>query len=251
MYHRYKNNEHPAYKKATKEAKKKMKRSKREFEKKLSKVIKKDNKSFAYIRSRSKSKIKIGPLTSVNGEVKSSPAELSEELNEYLSSVFTQQDKTSFPSVNQMYKGSDAEVLQDVVINCDVVDTKLSSLREDKTAGVDGRKPRFLKAVSKEICRPLTIIFRKILDKGAVPDDWRTANVSPIFKKGNKGSSENYRPVGLTSQVCKLFESIIRDAVMTHLESNNLIKESQHGFRHGRSCLNNLSFLRQSYEMHR
>ena len=82
VYHRYKINEHPAYKKAAKEAKKKMIRSKREFEKKLSKEIKKDTKSFfAYIRSRSKSKVKIGPLISVNGEVKSSPVEMSEELN--------------------------------------------------------------------------------------------------------------------------------------------------------------------------
>ena len=67
---------------------------------------------------------------------------------------------------------------------------------------------------------------------------------SPIFKTGNKGSCENYRPVSLASQVCKSFEYIKRDAVMMRLESDHLIKESQHGFRHGRSCLSNLlSFL--------
>ena len=108
---------------------------------------------------------------SVNEEVISSPAEMSEELNEYFASVFTQEDKTSFTSANQIYEGSDAEVLQDVVINCDVVEKKLSSVREDKAAGVDGLMPRFLKAVSKEICTPLTIIFRKMLDEGAVTDD--------------------------------------------------------------------------------
>ena len=211
-----------------------MKRSKREFEKKLSKNIKKDTKSFsAYIRSRSKLKV-----TSVNEKVKSSPAEMSEELNEYFSSAFTQEDKTSVPSANQMYEGSDADALQDSVINCDVVKKKLSSLREDKAAGVDGLIPRFLMAGSKDICKPITIIFRKTVDEGAVLDDLRTANVNPIIKKGTKGSSENYRLVSLTSQVCNLFESLIR--VMTHLESNNLIKESQHGFRHGRSCLSNL-----------
>jgi len=51
---------------------------------------------------------------------------------------------------------------------------------------------------------------------------------------------ENYRPVSLTSQVCKLFEVIIRDALVLHLESNELIVNSQHGFRKGRSCLTNL-----------
>ena len=112
-----------------------------------------------------------------------------------LTSTFQQEDKLSVPSANQMYEGSDADALQDVVINCDVVEKKLSSLREDQSTGVDGLMSRFLKMVSKEICKPITIIFRKTLDEGAVRDDWRTANVSPIFKKGNKGSSENYKPV--------------------------------------------------------
>ena len=74
-------------------------------------------------------KVKIGPLTSVNGEA-TSPAEMSEELNEYFSSVFMQEDKTSFPSANQMYEGSDADALQDVVINCDMFEKKLSSLEK-------------------------------------------------------------------------------------------------------------------------
>jgi hypothetical protein len=72
-----------------------------------------------------------------------------------------------------------------------------------------------------------------------VPDDWKTANVSPIFKKGNKNQAENYRPISLTSQICKVFETIIRD-VVDHLERNNLVRATQHGFRKGRSCLTNL-----------
>ena len=51
---------------------------------------------------------------------------------------------------------------------------------------------------------------------------------------------ENYRPVSLSSQVCKLLEVIIRDTLVYHLKSNQLIVNSQHGFRKGRSCLTNL-----------
>ena len=108
-----------------------------------------------------------------------------------------------------MYNGSDANALQDVVINCDIAKKKLSTLREDKAAGIYGLMPIFRKAVSKEICKLITIIFRKVVDNGEVPDDWLTANVISIFKQGNKESSENYRPISLTRQVCKLFESII------------------------------------------
>jgi len=73
-----------------------------------------------------------------------------------------------------------------------------------------------------------------------VPTDWRMANVSPIYKKGKRSLAENYRPVSLTGQISKIFESIVRDAFVSHLESNDLLKSTQHGFRRGRSCLSNL-----------
>ena len=56
------------------------------------------------------------------------------------------------------------------------------------------------------------------------------------IQKRNKNIAENYRPVSLTSQCSKLMESIIRDAIVQHLEANQLLKDSQHGFRTGRSC---------------
>ena len=91
--------------------------------------LKKDDKSFfSYIWSRSKSKVKIGLLTSVNGEIKSSSAEMSEEINEYFSTVFTQEDKTSVPSAKQMNNGLEADAIQDAEINCDIVEKKLSTL---------------------------------------------------------------------------------------------------------------------------
>jgi len=57
---------------------------------------------------------------------------------------------------------------------------------------------------------------------------------------------DNYRPVSLTSQICKLFESIIRDEMVQHLEENGLIRDSQDLFRKGRFCLTNLLTFGQS-----
>ena len=65
---------------------------------------------------------------------------------------------------------------------------------------------------------------------GIVPSDWKKANVTAIFKKGDKSSSSNYRPVSLTSQVCKVLESIVTDNILEHVKEYKLIKESQHGF---------------------
>jgi len=94
--------------------------------------------------------------------------------------------------------------------------------------------------IAEEVCHALTIILRKSLNQGDISEDWRIANVSPIFKKGSRGKASNYRPVSLDSQVSKIYESILRDAIMEHLVKNQLIWESQHGFLRGRSCLSNL-----------
>ena len=97
-----------------------------------------------------------------------------------------------------------------------------------------------MKELSEEIAYPVTQIFNKSLKEGDVPLDWRTGNITPIFKKGSRSSAENYRPVSLTSQLSKVIESIIRDEVVQHLDRHNLIRDSQHGFRPGRSCTSNL-----------
>jgi len=111
---------------------------------------------------------------------------------------------------------------------------------------VDDIGPSLLYNVQDEICVPLYLFFRKSLDDGVIPDDWRRANVSPLYKSGSRTNVENYRPVSLTSQICKLFESFIEDVLVNHLEFNQAIVDSQHGFRKGRSCLTNLlSFLEQ------
>jgi len=87
-------------------------------------------------------------------------------------------------------------------------------------------------------------LFRRSLDFGVVPEDWKCVNnITPIFKKGHQNKAENYRPVSLTSEVCKIFETIIRNSVVKYLETNMLILNSQHGFRKGHSCLSNLLVL--------
>ena len=66
------------------------------------------------------------------------------------------------------------------------------------------------------------------------------ANVVPLFKKGNRNDPGNYRPVSLTSVVGKLMEKVLRNRTYAHLERCSLIRDSQHGFVKGKSCLTNL-----------
>ena len=130
--------------------------------------------------------------------------------------------------------------ISNVEITPDIVRKKLEKLNKYKSSGPDNIHPHILKEAASSICIPLSMIYGDSLDSGETPDDWRTANVAPIFKKGDRNNPANYRPVSLTSQVCKVLESIIREGVIEHLNNNNLLAEEQHGFREGRSCLSNL-----------
>ena len=82
--------------------------------------------------------------------------------------------------------------------------------------------------------------FNMSLKEGIVPFEWKEANSIPLFKKGSRNKSVNYRPVSLTSVICKLLETIIRDHMMDFLIKHKLINPSQHGFLKAKSCLTNL-----------
>ena len=78
------------------------------------------------------------------------------------------------------------------------------------------------------------------MSTGEVPIEWQEANVTSLFKKESKLVRSNYRPVSLTSVVCKILESIVRDHIMKYLSLNELIMPSQHGFVPYKACITNL-----------
>ncbi|GAB0179570.1 mitochondrial enolase superfamily member 1 [Grus japonensis] len=75
---------------------------------------------------------------------------------------------------------------------------------------------------------------------GQVPEDWRKASVTLVFKKGKKEDPGNYRPVSLTSIPEKVMEQLILKVISKHVEEKKVIRSGQHGFTKGKSCLTNL-----------
>ena len=97
-----------------------------------------------------------------------------------------------------------------------------------------------------EIAPILCLIFNKSYNTGITPNDWKHARVAPAYKKGDKHKPVNYRPISLTCICCKLMEHIVTSHIMKHLESNNILYDLQHGFRHSRSCETQLlSFIQE------
>ena len=87
---------------------------------------------------------------------------------------------------------------------------------------------------------PLRIIFEQILSVGIYPDAWKVANVTPIFKKGDKQLVKNYRPISLLPICGKLFEKIVCNQMYDYFTRNNLITKKQSGFCSGDSTTNQL-----------
>ena len=85
----------------------------------------------------------------------------------------------------------------------------LQQLNPTKASGPDNLSPRVLRELSQQIAELLTIIFQRSLNEGVLPDDWRRANVVPVFKKGQKYLCSNYRPISLTCVISKVMEHII------------------------------------------
>ena len=93
-------------------------------------------------------------------------------------------------------------VMEDFDISVAGILKLLKNLKPGKAAGPDSLKPILLKELRKEIAPIMQVIFERSIKTGKLPSEWCCAQVSPIFKKGDKSSPANYRPISLTSILC-------------------------------------------------
>ena len=142
---------------------------------------------------------------------------MAEVLNEYFSSVFTTEDISSLPVPFIQFEGNKSEHLGQLFGTPEMIAKKIKNMKDNKSPGVDGIPRKLLKEIVEQISTPLTKVFNFSLQEGIVPSEWKDANITSLFKKGWRNKPENYRPVSLTSIVCKLLETLIRDHMVEFL----------------------------------
>uniref|UniRef100_A0A8C5PPB0 Reverse transcriptase domain-containing protein n=1 Tax=Leptobrachium leishanense TaxID=445787 RepID=A0A8C5PPB0_9ANUR len=226
-----------AYRAANKACKNAIRWAKLENEKEIAKESKTNPKRFfRYINSKKPKSENVGSLKSESGLLLTEDQDKAEILNDYFSSVFIKEK----PITGDMKFINKNLLIQSDWLTQDKVLQKLNNVNVNKAPGPDGIHPRVLRELCVEICKPLFLIFQDSFLSGIVPEDWRKADVIPIFKKGLKFVPGNYRPVSLTSVAGKVFEGLLRDNIQEFIGRYNVIGKNQHGFMKHRSCQTNL-----------
>ena len=227
-----------AYAKVRNQASAECKRAIKQHERSLAKKAQNNPKAFyAYANSKLKTKQGVADLKDKDGNIATSNKDKADTLNRFFCSVFTQESTQGMPSCEHKQVGHE---LKDIIFTGESVKKRLQSLDATKSPGPDCMHSRVLKELADVMAEPLTVIFTKSLEEGILPSTWKEANVTPIFKKGKMSDPSNYRPVSLTSIVCKVMESEIRDKIIDHMCHNELLSKCQHGFIPKRSCVTNL-----------
>ena len=191
------------------------------------------NKKFwSYIKHKRSDNSGIGTLK-VNSVIITDPKEKAEALNQQFQSVFSA--PSSLEQSSDLHQPQ-ATNMERITITENGVISQLKKLNPYKATGPDDLSPRVLKELAYTISGPLTKLYQMSLDTSTVPLDWKKARVSPIFKKGDKYLTSNYRPISLTCVACKILEHIVISHLTSFLERDEKLTPQQHGFRSRRSC---------------
>jgi len=197
----------------------------------LGKFYRHCNKS---LRSRSN----VGSIRLGDGSLTNNPAQKASSINDYFSTVYTADNGIILPSPDTPapphHEISQVQFSQSDVYKC------LRNLNARSSGGPDNIPPMFLKNCASALAAPLASLFQTSFRTGFLPDIWKMAFVTPIFKKGDASQPSNYRPISLTCTCCKVMESIIKTSMLAYLSEHNIISRQQHGFLAKHSTSTNL-----------
>ena len=113
-------------------------------------------------------------------------------------------------------------------------------LKQLKTRKATGISSRLLKLTAPGVARSLTQLFNYSLKTGEIPSEWKSANITPVLKKGRKEDVNNYRPISVLPIVAKVFERIVHKQLYEYLERNHILHPDQSGYRPKHSTLDAL-----------
>ena len=153
-----------------------------------------------------------------------------EEINNYFISNFTSSNNTTLPSLN-MY---DNDVFSIRTTNVLEIDRAINSIKSN-AAGLDGMNLKFLKIIQPFILHALEYMYNNIITKCIFPYQWKKSKIIPLPKKSSVDNLKDLRPISLLPILSKVFEILLREQIVCHVEQKKLLNSNQSGFRKGHS----------------
>ena len=120
---------------------------------------------------------------------------------------------------------------------------QLSTLKTNKSTGLDRISARLLKDAATVIAPTLTQIFNHSLKSSTFPQIWKDGKVTPIFKSGDHSNMSNYRPITVLPILSKILERFVHKQIYNHLSENNILSPQQFGSRPKLSTSTALAFF--------
>jgi len=183
---------------------------------------------YRFVNRRKGNRETVPALKDGNGGLITDPVEKANHLNNYYASVFgCERDK---PNINPNH--SDKTFTSKI----NVIRKRLKTIGSNKSVGSDGIPSSILKLGGEAMIPYLARLLDTTVNNGTLPRDWKSAVVVPIHKGGDRSSAKNYRPVSLTSVVCKSMQHVIIGYIRKMWDDSDWLYEGQHGFRTGYSC---------------
>ena len=181
----------------------------------------------------------------VNGQSKTSSKDISEEFNDFFTSIGQSISNNVIPTSKTPESYLNDFDPQKTKFNLGntgqmhVLDI-IKSFDSKASPDIDGLSLKLVKYVAHEISRPLAHIFNLSLQKGIFPENLKSSRTVPIFKSRDPKLCDNYQPISLVNTLSKILEKMVHVNLTNHLELNDLLYKHQYGFLRGRSTEQNL-----------
>jgi exonuclease III len=189
---------------------------------------------WSFIKANSKSRGLPSFLYNTNREKIDNFKEMANIFNNFFQSIFSNNTNLPLPNINTY----EDDNLRNVTLTEEEVYKELTQLNPSKAQGPDNLPTKVLKDCAQELTPSVTTLFNDTLSTGTLPQAWKTANVTPIHKKGDKHVSNNYRPISLLPVISKVLERCIYNKIIDHLIPK--LTDFQHGFLKNRSTTTQL-----------
>ena len=187
----------------------------RKFWKLKNKILTENNSNITNLYKNEKTK-----------EITSDNKQMADALNKQFESVFTSITNT-LPDTET----NENNIIGEIKVTRQGIVKFLKKQKGNKAMGADEISYKILKQCSEETADYLADLFNTSLQTSELPNDWKHAEVVPLFKKDDPLKPCNYRPISLTSLICKMLEHIIVSNTNQHLSKHNMLNKNLHGFR--------------------